>query len=291
MIWVTGSKGMLGTDLVAALKREGHAVLETDIEVDVCYPQALMNAAEGHAIDWVINCCAYTAVDKAESDETQATALNSDGAANIASVARTIGARMIHISTDYVFDGLAEQPYVETDPVSPIGVYARTKELGERRVTASAPNAFILRTAWLYGAHGGNFVYSMLRLMGERETLGVVADQEGSPTWTQTLCRVIAEMIKQDVTQGGIYHVTNRGRASWHEFAAAIHAQAIEHHLLSRPCKVNPISTEDYPTPARRPPCSVLNCRKIEALLNIQLPTWQESLAAFIAVEAAATQR
>jgi dTDP-4-dehydrorhamnose reductase len=287
MIWVTGAKGMLGSDMVAMLRAAGWEVLGSDIEIDVRDPAALQRAIAGQAIEWVINCCAYTAVDKAETDEEAAFAINADGAAHVAAAAASCGARMIHISTDYVFDGCAEHPYTESDPVSPIGVYARAKLEGEQRVVAAAPEAFILRTAWLYGEHGANFADTMLRLMREREHLSVVADQHGSPTWTRTLCRVITEMLRQDVRGGGIYHVTSSGQATWHAFAEAIRDVALREGLLTRSCDVQPVTTAAYPTAARRPPYSVLACDKIAALLAIDLPDWRESVTTFIAQRAA----
>lgn len=287
MIWITGAKGMLGTDLVAMLRQAGRDVLDTDMEVDVRDRAALEAAVKGRPIDWVVNCCAYTAVDQAETDEAAAFAINADGAGNVAAVAARHGARMIHISTDYVFDGRSGRPYTEDDAVSPIGVYARSKLEGEHRVVAAAPDALVMRTAWLYGAHGRNFVHTMLRLMRERESVSVVADQYGSPTWTQTLCRALAETIRQDLREGGIYHVTNTGRASWHAFALAIRDLALAEGLLARSCEVRAIPTEAYPTPARRPPFSVLDCGKISARLGLSLPHWRDSLAAFLAQPAA----
>ncbi|NQU41440.1 MAG: dTDP-4-dehydrorhamnose reductase [Lentisphaerae bacterium] len=282
MIWITGANGMLGSDLVPLLRDGGWDVLATDAEVDVRDSEALRVAVASKPIDWVINCCAYTAVDAAEANEAAAMAINVDGAAHVAEVATSLQARMIHISTDYVFDGQATHPRTEDEPRSPIGVYARSKAESEKRVAAAAPDSTILRTAWLYGHHGGNFVHTMLRLMEEREQISVVNDQFGSPTQTVTLCRVIRQIIRRDVHADGIYHVTSRGETSWYGFALAIRDLALERGLLSHPCEVKPIATVDYPTPARRPPYSVLSCAKIEGLLDIELPSWQSSLATFL---------
>jgi len=285
MIWVVGSGGMLGTDLLSELRDRGHDVLATDVECDVLDPKALAAAACGMTIDWVVNCSAYTAVDRAEDDRDAAYALNVDGAANVAEAARELGARLVHISTDYVFDGTSERPYLETDPVAPMGVYACSKAEGEKAVLDVCADSFVLRTAWLYGLHGSNFVQTMLRLMREREHISVVSDQYGSPTWTKTVCTVIGDLVNREAASGGIYHVTNRGETSWFEFACAIHAVALEQGLLSRACDITPIATDEYPTRAARPARSVLSCAKIEALLGVKLPDWRESLRLFIADE------
>ncbi len=223
MIWVLGANGMLGRDLVATLNDAGHEVWATDIECDIRDPEALESALHKKGpVGSIVNCCAYTAVDQAEYEEAEAFALNADGPANLALLAHRAGVRLIHTSTDYVFDGSSDRPYTEDDPISPTGVYARSKAEGEARVRAYAPEAFVLRTAWLYGEHGRNFVLTMLRLMAEQTSISVVADQQGSPTWTQTVCGVIAELISRDVRGGGVYHVANQGHTSWYEFACAI---------------------------------------------------------------------
>ena len=282
MIWVVGARGMLGTDLVSELRDRGYDVLATDVECDVLDPEAVAAAVSGQAVDWVVNCCAYTAVDKAEDDKDAAYALNVDGAANVAEVARSLGAPMIHISTDYVFDGTSDQPYLETDSVSPVGVYACSKAEGEKAVLAASAENCILRTAWLYGQHGGNFVSTMLRLMQERDCVSVVSDQYGSPTWTRTVCSVIRDIIALRTVPGGIYHVTNQGCISWSGFACKIHEIALTEGLLSRECRVVPITTAEYPTRAPRPAYSVLSCVKVEQLLGVCLPAWQESLSLFM---------
>ena len=282
MIWVVGACGMLGSDLVAMLRGAGLDVLATDAECDVRSTEALKAAAHGMAIDWVINCCAYTKVDEAEDHKTAAYALNADGPANVAEIARTLGARMIHISTDYVFDGTSHRPYLETDPVSPVGVYASSKAEGEKAVLRASPDNYVLRTAWLYGEHGRNFVHTMLQLMQERDSISVVSDQSGSPTWTKTVCRVIIDLVGRGDGPGGIYHVTSQGVTNWYDFARTIQNLAIEQELIDRPCEITPVTTADYPTAAPRPAYSVLSCQKIMALLGTQLPSWQESLAAYM---------
>jgi dTDP-4-dehydrorhamnose reductase len=285
MIWVIGARGMLGTDLFLELQDRGYDVLATDVECDVLNPEALATAAGGQAIDWVVNCCAYTAVDKSEDDRDAAYVLNVDGATNVAEAARSLGARMIHISTDYVFDGTSHRPYRETDPVSPVGVYACSKAEGEKAVLSASEDNYVLRTAWLYGKHGGNFVHTMLRLMQERDSVAVVSDQYGSPTWTWTVCSAIGCIIELGKGPGGIYHVTNRGEVSWFGFARAIQSIALEAGLLSRKSDIVPLTTGEYPTRAIRPAYSVLSCAKIEQLLGVRLPAWSESLSSFIARE------
>ena len=282
MIWVIGGKGMLGQELCAKLQREGLPYVMTDLECDVTAPGQLQAFATGRNLSWIVNCSAYTAVDRAEDEEVKAHLINATGAANIAATAAAIGARMIHISTDYVFAGTATRPYTEDDAVAPVGAYGRTKAAGEDLVRRHCPASFILRTAWLYGRHGNNFVCTMLRLMKERSELSVVADQWGSPTWTSTLCGVIVELIRRNATAFGIYHVTDEGQTTWHEFASEIRILSLERGLLAREIPIQPIRTDQYPTKAKRPLYSVLSKEKICTYLGRELPGWRASLAHFL---------
>ena len=282
MIWIIGSKGMLGTELGGLLVQAGIPFVASDLDCDITDMAALRDFPIGKGIRWIINCSAYTAVDKAEDDEARARLINATGAGNIAAVASEIGAKMIHISTDYVFDGTASRPYVETDPVCPAGAYGRTKAEGEALVRQHCRQSFILRTAWLYGRHGNNFVFTMLRLMKEKPELGIVADQRGTPTWTVTLCQVILELIRRDADGYGVWHVTDRGETTWHEFAGEIQRLGVAKGLLPAAIPLRPLSTGQYPTKARRPAYSVLSKVKIEQWLGRPLPPWPESLAAFI---------
>lgn len=281
-VWIAGCKGMLGAELAGVLARHAVPVVGSDLDCDITDPAALDTFVSGRPVGWIVNCSAYTAVDKAEDDEPRARVINAVGAGNLAAVAHRLGARMIHLSTDYVFDGRASHPYCETDPVCPVSAYGRTKAEGEQRVQDAGAQAIILRTAWLYGRHGRNFVGTMLQLMRERPFLTVVADQRGTPTRTTTLCDVIAEIITRGTLASGVYHVTDEGETSWYEFARAIRTLAAAAALIPDTCRVDPITTDQYPTRARRPAYSVLSKRKIETWLGRDLPHWHANLAAYL---------
>jgi len=286
MIWLIGDKGMLGTELAAVLRSRGVAFVATDREVDIRDPGALRrfarDASPAAPLDWIVNCSAYTAVDRAEEEEELARAVNATGAGHVAAVAQELGARLVHVSTDYVFRGDGARPYLESDPVDPAGAYGRTKAEGERLVAAACPRHFIVRTAWLYGRHGPNFVYTMLRLMRAREAVAVVADQRGTPTWSFDLAQAVAELVARDATRYGIYHFTGEGQTTWHGFAAEIQRLGRELGILPRDCAVNAITSDQYPSKVRRPAWSVLSKEKIARELGIVPPGWEASLRAFL---------
>lgn len=278
---------MLGTELTRYIEAQGLPVLGTGRELSILEPEALSAFVRDKPITWIINCAAYTAVDKAEDEEALAFRLNAEGPENLAHLAQKIGARLLHISTDYVFSGTARiengapRPYREDDPTGPSGAYGRSKEEGERRILLANPASIIIRTAWLYGAHGPNFVFTMLRLMKDRDLISVVADQRGSPTWTRDLSIAIYQLITKKEVPAGIYHFTNDGECSWFDFALAIRDEAQALGLLQKECDVQPITTDQYPTKARRPAYSVLSKDKIKAL-GICVPEWRESLVKFL---------
>lgn len=281
-IWLVGNKGMLGRDLAESLGHFGFNITGSDIECDVADPAALEQFANTFNPDWIINCSAYTAVDKAE-DEVEATRkINAIGPANLVAISAVRGARLIHISTDYVFNGKATRPYKEDDEIAPLGVYGRTKAEGEQAILASSTEAYILRTAWLYGRYGRNFVATMLRLLRERGSVNVVNDQHGSPTHTLTLCRVIGEIIERKSLAPGIYHVTDSGATTWFEFATEICRRAVSMGMLPAGSHVKPIATHDFPTRAARPSYSVLSKDKISSWLQKPLPAWQDSLQEYL---------
>jgi dTDP-4-dehydrorhamnose reductase len=287
MIWLIGSKGMLGTELAAVLRSRGSAFTATDREVDIRDPAALLgfaaqSALDGAPVDWIVNCSAYTAVDRAEEEEEVAHHINAVGAENIAAVAQKLGARMVHVSTDYVFRGDGNEPYLESDPVAPSSAYGRTKADGELRIAARCARHFIVRTAWLYGRHGPNFVYTMLKLMRAREAISVVADQQGTPTWTFDLSSAIADIVERGGSRFGIYHFTNVGQTTWHGFADEIQRLGRELGILGRACTVNAITSDQYPSKVKRPAWSVLSKKKISEELGITPPHWRESLHAFL---------
>ncbi|WP_407425655.1 dTDP-4-dehydrorhamnose reductase [Treponema sp.] len=292
MIWVIGSKGMLGTEVCRTLKENKIDFIGTDSNVSILDFKVLEEFAAGKKISFIVNCAAYTAVDKAESDEENARALNAEGPRNIARLAKKIGCPLIHISTDYVFNGSATSPITEDFPIKPIGVYGQTKAEGEKAVAEETNDYYILRTAWLYGYNGKNFVYTMIHAMNARDNLKVVNDQRGTPTNCTTLANVILKIVQSrdssaapqnDKIPYGIYHVTDEGETTWFDFAKEIFTRGLEAGIVTnKNCAVNPCATSEYPTPAKRPAYSVLSKKKIQKTLGIKLPEWQESLKSFI---------
>lgn len=269
MFLVTGANGQLGTALQTLLK-ENAVYIDRD-ELDLTDEQAVISYLNAHKFDFIINCAAYTAVDKAETDEENARKVNTLAPLYLAKH----GKRIIHISTDYVFDGKNYKPYTEDDIASPVSVYGKTKREGEINVLENAQTAIIIRTAWLYSPHGSNFVKTMRKLGAERDSINVVADQIGSPTNAYDLAEAIVAILPQiKDTEKEIYHFTNEGVCSWYDFAAAVLA-----HSKLRSCKVIPIESKDYPTPASRPFYSVLNKSKIKNRFNLEIPHWKEGLA------------
>jgi dTDP-4-dehydrorhamnose reductase len=283
MVWLIGDKGMLGSELADALVTAGMDFVGTDREVDILDPAALSAFSKGKKIEWVVNCAAYTAVEKAEEEAELCARLNAEGPENIAVTARSMGARLLHVSTDYVFDGSGSRPYLEEDPVAPIGVYGRTKAEGEARVRAVCPEHVIVRTAWLYGKHGPNFVHTMLKLMREKERIGVVADQRGTPTYAADLAAAIVSILRAPRTVFGTFHFTDLGETSWYEFALAIRRLGRELGMLERDCAIDALTTAQYPTRVRRPTYSVLSKKKIVAAYGLAIPTWEKSLSVFLA--------
>jgi len=294
-IWLIGNKGMLGTELSLLLEKHGLPFIGTDREIDITGMEALKTAvaklAGKQPVKWIINCAAYTAVDKAEDDIEACRGLNVQGAANVAAIANNNAVsnsgktRLIHISTDYVFDGNGDRPYREDDVTAPTGVYGLTKRDGETAVLKNNPRSYIIRTAWLYGRHGNNFVHTMLRLMNERDEVKVVNDQRGSPTWTFDLASVILTLIKT-VDSGkdipfGIFHFTDEGNITWFDFAKEIYRQGREQGRITKDCAVNPCTSAEYPAKVKRPAYSVLEKSKIKTALGINVPAWDESLKEF----------
>jgi len=272
-VLITGGAGQLG----GALQRtapEGVDLNAIDID-DVDFTEDAMLGARlvVEAPDVLINAAAYTAVDKAESDEDLARAVNSDAVATMVQAMAEQGAKLVHISTDFVFDGTSSRAYQPGDPRRPISAYGRTKAQGEDHLRAED---LLVRTAWVYEAGGGNFVRTMIRLMQEREELGVVADQIGSPTWATGLARTIWGLV--DKGASGTYHHSDAGVASWYDFAVAIAEEALEIGLLSRLPTIKPITTQDYPTPAARPAFSLLDCRATREVLGESPVYWRENL-------------
>ena len=288
-VLVTGSLGMLARDLIPRLEQAGLEVVGFDLpELDITEPGAVMSGLQEHSPELLINCAAYTAVDRAESEPEVAEAVNASGPAHLANACRESAIPLLHLSTDYVFDGESERPYREDDPAGPLSVYGRTKWQGEQAVRGSHALQVIVRTAWLYGVHGSNFVKTMLRLAREKEELKVVADQFGCPTWTRDLADALVVIAKRIPDGGrdlpwGTYHFCGSGRTSWYEFAGAIFEEARRHEKLKIAC-VRPICTEEYPTAARRPKCSVMDCSRIAAAFGIRPRPWRDALIDMLAL-------
>ena len=245
--------------------------------MDICDFKALQAFIIDHNINAVINCAAYTAVDKAEEETIIAKKVNYEGVLNIVNALQAVNGKLIHISTDYIFDGNHFLPYKESDPVSPIGVYGETKRVGELAVINSDLDSIVIRTSWLYSSYGNNFVKTMLRLGNEKENLRVIFDQVGTPTYARDLAKTCLDILCGDSAvniskDGNLYHFSNEGVTSWYDFAISIM------ELGGVNCKVKPIQTKDYPTLAKRPQYSVLNKSKIKTDFKIQIPYWKDSL-------------
>ena len=271
MILVVGANGMLGRDLLALV---GDAARGVDIEeIDITSLESTERVLRTLKPETVINCAAYTDVDGCESNTETAMQVNGEGVAHLAMASREIGARLVHVSTDYVFDGSKGTPYVEDDAPCPLGVYGESKLAGEMNA-AFNPDHLIVRTQWLFGLHGRNFVETMLRLAHEKDELSVVDDQIGSPTWTVDLCHAILALLKTG--HRGIYHAANSGYCSWNEFARAVFEEA------GLAVKVNALTTVELNRPARRPLHSTLDCSKLEKDTGFRAQAWRSALRAYL---------
>ena len=273
-VLITGSNGQLGNEMrVLSEENKEYTYFFTDVaELDICNEQAVMDFVKANDINVIVNCAAYTAVDKAEENVELCTKLNADAVGYLAKAAEANGAEFVQISTDYVFDGTAHIPYQETEHTCPNSVYGSTKLAGEQNALTLCSRSMVIRTAWLYSTFGNNFVKTMIRLGKERDTLGVIFDQIGTPTYARDLARAIFVAIRQGVVPG-VYHFSNEGVCSWYDFTKAIHRIA-----GITDCKVNPLHTEEYPTPAKRPHYSVLDKTKIKNTYQIEIPYWEDSL-------------
>ena len=288
MIWLIGNKGMLGNDVEKFLKGRGLTYWVSDKEVDIGDYKALEKFGKDKKIKWVINCAGYTKVDKAEEEIDEAFRINKDGARNIAlfSVKRQI--KLIHISTDYVFDGNKHDiwGYKEDDKANPLSVYGKSKFVGEKEIRKILNEFFIIRTAWLYGLNGNNFVFTMLRLFREKEVIKIVDDQQGSPTYSADLADIILKIIECSSDKFGIYHFTNEGTTNWYEFTKTIYIKAKRLGLIedNKKVEIQSIKTEDYPTKALRPRYSVLFKEKIKREFNLKIRDWDKALEDFLSL-------
>lgn len=280
-ILVTGAGGQLGRELIASAGPDVDCVALSRSQLNIADGDAIATVIDQHKPDAVINAAAYTAVDAAESEPENAALANVAGPENLARACSQSGARLIHVSTDFVFDGRASHPYSPDARPAPINAYGRTKLEGERAVHSLYPKALILRTGWLYSRHGGNFVITMLRLMRERDELAVVADQVGTPTWAKGLAEAIwAALAREELS--GIYHWSDAGVCSWYDFAVAICEEACQVGLLPRPIVIRPIPGSSYPTPATRPSYSVLDKQKSWNDFEIAGEHWRVQLRSML---------
>ncbi|MDH3979746.1 MAG: dTDP-4-dehydrorhamnose reductase [Gammaproteobacteria bacterium] len=280
-ILVTGASGQLGHEVVENLAQQGYEVIApTRQQMNFLVPGQVAEYALAVRADRVVNCAAYTQVDKAESEAGDAHTINCESAGRLAAAVAEYGGRLLHVSTDFVFDGASSEPYCEQDETNPLSVYGRSKRDGERAVMDALPGAVILRTAWVYGAHGNNFVKTMLRLAAERDHLRVVSDQVGTPTWTRDIAHAISELIRHEAS--GVFHFTAAGQTSWHGFATAILHEAGRLGFEVKAKTVEAIPTSEYPAPATRPAWSVLDTHKIQDSLSLSIPDWRDSLVSML---------
>ena len=283
-ILITGKDGQVGYALNQQLKNEKsiETVATSRNELDITEQVAVNSFVREFCPDIIINCAAYTAVDQAEQEPILANRINCDGPKHLAIAAKETGAQLIHLSTDYVFDGTSATPYTEETEANPQSVYGKTKLAGEKAIADNLDKHIIIRTAWVFGEHGANFVKTMLRLALDRDELSIVADQLGCPTYAadiaQTLIRIAKTISSKPVDVYGIYNYAGVPHTNWYEFAEAIFTEAVKQNVLPKAPKVNAITTAEYPTPAKRPANSRLECKKIESVFNIQPAYWQNGL-------------
>jgi dTDP-4-dehydrorhamnose reductase len=281
-VLITGAGGQLGQALQASVPGDAQIIALGHADLDIGDAAKVAAFVSLAGPDLVINAAAYTAVDKAESDEWAAYRINGEGPGHLAAAAHAAHARFVHVSTDFVFNGLSGRPYAPDHETDPLGVYGASKLAGEKAALAADPHALVLRTAWVYGVTGNNFVRTMLRLMAERDEVHVVADQVGTPTFAGSLAQAIWTLSAAGAT--GIHHWTDSGAASWYDFAVAIQEEALAIGLLSRAVPVIPIGTTDYPTPAKRPHYSVLNKSSAIQIIGAAPPHWRVNLRHMLGV-------
>ena len=277
-ILVTGANGQLGNEMRLLSSRSKNSYYFTDVtELNITNKKAIQDFIADNKIDIIINCAAYTAVEKAEDEPEKADLINHIAVRNLAEAAESHNSVLIHVSTDYVFGGQGSLPFIESDKVNPLGVYGKTKLAGELAIEKTGCKALVFRTAWLYSSFGNNFVKTMIKLTSEKEYIKVVYDQVGSPTYAGDLAKVIFEIVEEEKYLGkeGIYHFTNEGVISWYDFAIEIAKQA-----NNTKCNIYPCRSEEFPTKVKRPAYSVLDKAKIKKTFDIEIPYWKDSLTA-----------
>lgn len=281
-IVITGKNGQVGWELQRALMPLGNVVALDRQAMDLSDPDSVKKAVQDLKPDIIVNAAAYTAVDKAEEERQLAMQINGIAPGILAEEARKLNALLVHYSTDYVFDGTKKTPYVETDATAPVNYYGESKLAGEQAIQAAGGDYLILRTSWVYGMRGKNFLLTMLRLMKERETLSVIDDQHGTPTWSRLIVEVTSQIIGQSIRQrelfeSGLYHLTSTGETTWHGFAEKIAGLGNEQYSL-KIRDIEKITTSQYPTPAKRPLNSVISTQKLSDKFSLSLPGWDEAL-------------
>jgi dTDP-4-dehydrorhamnose reductase len=281
-ILLTGAAGQLGHELQKSLAPLGELHAFDRCTLDLADPDAIARTLREIGPDLIVNAAAYTAVDKAENDTAAALAINVTAPDLLATEAKKTGARLIHYSTDYVFNGEGTKPWLETDTVAPINVYGGTKWAGEQAIINSGCRHLILRTSWVFGLHGANFMNTMLRLARERDSLGIVADQHGAPTWTRHLAQATVQLARIPDAHG-LYHLANAGQTTWADYAEAIFAEAVRLGLLPQAPTIRRLTSADFPTPAKRPSNSRLDCSRIARDYGVVMPDWRHALTACLA--------
>jgi dTDP-4-dehydrorhamnose reductase len=276
-VLVLGGGGQVARAVAASVPKNHSVIVKTHKDLDIADDRAVKLALSGSEFDWIVNGAAYTAVDLAETEPEQARKINETAVGILARAAAGAGCRLLHLSTDFVFDGKSNRAYLPADPTNPLNSYGATKLGGEQQVLTQSGDAIILRTAWVYASTGKNFALTMLRLLREKDEVRVVADQIGTPTWATGIAQAIWGLIEVSAA-GGIYHWTDLGIATWYDFATAIQDEALARGLLVRAIPVIPIATSEYPTPAQRPAFSVLNTQATRALVSAPARHWRHNL-------------
>lgn len=282
MIWLIGKNGMLARDIAVLLDKYDINYIATSRDVNISNIDLIYNFCNNIKPHFIINCAAYTQVDLAETEVEECFRINSLGVKNIVEIAGNNKAKLIHFSTDYIFDGLSDIPYIETDKTNPINIYGKSKLEGEKYASQLGSNNLTIRISWLYGIYGENFVYTMLKLMSQKSEIKVINDQRGSPTNTADVANLVLSIVKTNSDLSGVYHYTNNGNITWFDFAKEIYRNSLELKILKEECIINSCSTSEFPTIAKRPAYSVLSKEKIKNDYNISLLDYECSLYNFL---------
>jgi dTDP-4-dehydrorhamnose reductase len=282
MVWLIGNKGLLGSEVEKQLQKNKIEYISSDFEVDITNIKELTELVKNKNLTWAVNCAAYTQVDLAEKEKEIAMKINFTGVSNIVDVAKLYKIKIIHISTDYIFDGLKNEPYKEDDKPNPLNYYGFTKLKSEEYIIKNYAKYFIIRSSWLYGKNGKNFPLTMINLFKKNNEINVVSDQVGCPTYSKDLAGFIIFLIKNNVINYGLYHYSNEGYTDWYNFALKIHELSLINNIIDKNVKILPILSKNYFTIAERPAYSVLSKEKIKSVFNITVRNWSNALEDFI---------